>query len=132
MYSGKPFSRKKRRAFWHLQQGGWTWAALCQVRQRRANTAWYHVIWFFQWNLKNCNKLVNVIKATRLKDKKKTSGYQWGEGSGQGKIGMGTKGYKLLHKMDKNSGKLWEMVRDREAWRAAVHGVAKSRTRLSE
>ena len=28
-------------------------------------------------------------------------------------------------------GKLWEMVRDREAWRAAVHGVTKIRTRLS-
>ena len=30
--------------------------------------------------------------------------------------------------MNMNSGKLWEMVRDREAWRAAVHGVAKRRT----
>ena len=30
--------------------------------------------------------------------------------------------------MNMNLGKLWEMVRDREAWRAAAHGVAKSRT----
>ena len=41
------------------------------------------------------------------------------------------RGYQRMRRLDgMNVGKLWEMVRDREAWRAAVHGVAKSQTRL--
>ena len=38
----------------------------------------------------------------------------------------------ITNSMDMNLSKLWEIVKERKAWGVAVHGVAKSRTQLSD
>ena len=45
----------------------------------------------------------------------------------EGSKAIGTK----ISSVDMSVCELWELVMDREAWHAAIHGVAKSRTRLS-
>ena len=38
----------------------------------------------------------------------------------------------IMDSIEVSLSELWELVMDREAWRAAIHGVAKSQTRLSD